>query len=338
MKNMVKLFELKLKKSKPSSLTNKEHKIMIRLYGSIKRAIFNTYGYVDLESVFTVLLSISQRIKYSDLGFTSLFAISRIIADHNLNITTEEEARAADKLLKRYRTFVRRVCRLKNSQEKRITDVYSDFFEKLCSEQSQKIRGKDGLQYSYPSGCSIYTTNYDAVLETYWQGIADINDLWKDTNGTLTLWVDKHEGDALNLIKLHGSLGWFGLSDRTIVKLPNFRKTYGKRAVQGEFMLYPIQQKDLYLYPWFNLFYRFKDDLERIKTWIVIGYSFNDEFILNMFVEALRIGDHKLILVTPDAVDIAERKFSLFSTDKVRQVSRKFGEKQTTIEIVKELE
>lgn len=103
-------------------------------------------------------------------------------------------------------------------------------------------------------------------------------------------------------------------------------------------MLYPIQQKDLYLYPWFNLSYRFKEDLERTKTWIVIGYSFNDEFILNMFGEALKIGDHKLILVTPDADDIMERKFSLFSTVKVRKVSRKFGEKQTTIDIVNELE
>lgn len=205
MKNMVKIFELKLKKSKPSPLTNKEYKIMMRLYRSIKKAIFNTYGYVDLESVFTVLLSISQRIKYSDLGFTSLFTISRIIADHNQNIATEEEARAADKLLKSYRTFVRRACVLKNSQEKIITDVYGDFFEKICSKQSQKIRGKDGLQYSYPYGCSIYTTNYDAVLETYWQGIAHINDLWKDTNGTLTLQVDKHEADVLNLI----NMAWF---------------------------------------------------------------------------------------------------------------------------------
>jgi hypothetical protein len=36
-----------------------------------------------------------------------------------------------------------------------------------------------------------------------------------------------------------------------------------------------------------------------LKTWIVIGYSFNDEFILNMFREALRIGDHRLTLVSP---------------------------------------
>jgi hypothetical protein len=329
MKDMVQLFEKKLEKS--SHLTNKE--IMIQLYGFIKKTIFNTYGYVDLESVFTVLLSISQRMKYSDLGFTSLFAISKVITDPNRNIATEGEQIAAEELLKIYKTFVRQACRLKDSKERRITEVYSDFFEKLCSYSNQKIKG-----YTYPHDCSIYTTNYDTVIETYWRGIAHINDLWKNTNGMWTLQVDQRAGDMLDLIKLHGSLDWFGLTDGTIVKLDKRPKTYGKRKVQGEFMLYPIQQKDLYLYPWFKLFYRFKDDLEHTKTWIVIGYSFNDEFILNIFREALRIGDHRLILVSPDADNIVEKKFSQYSTDKVRKILTRFGEKQTTIDIVTELD
>jgi hypothetical protein len=208
MKDLVKLFEKKLEKSKPNP-TTKEYEIMVRLYRSVKETLYNTYGYVDLESVFTVLLSISQRIKYLDLGFTSVFATSKFITDPNLNITTEENVTAADKLLENYRKFVRRSCRLKNTQEKRITKVYSDFFEKLGSKYpSQEVTGKDKKKYRYPSDCSIYTTNYDAVMETYWDGIAQINDLWKDTNGPLD--VRKREGDALNLYKLHGSLDWFG--------------------------------------------------------------------------------------------------------------------------------
>jgi hypothetical protein len=73
---------------------------------------------------------------------------------------------------------------------------------------------------------------------------------------TLTLDVERHEGDVLDLIKLHGSLGWLGLADGTIIKSDKRRTMYAKRNVQGEFMLYPIQQKDLYLYPWFDLFYK----------------------------------------------------------------------------------
>jgi len=86
MRDLVELLEQKLEKSKPVPITT-EHKIMTRLYRSVKKTLFNTHGYVDLESVFTVLLSISQRMKYSDLGFTSSFAISKFITNPNLNIT-----------------------------------------------------------------------------------------------------------------------------------------------------------------------------------------------------------------------------------------------------------
>ena len=34
----------------------------------------------------------------------------------------------------------------------------------------------------------------------------------------MTLDVERHEGDVLDLIKLHGSLDWLGLTDGTIIK------------------------------------------------------------------------------------------------------------------------
>ena len=129
MKKIVQLFEQKLERS---TYTNKE--VMMRLYGSIKEMLFDTYDYVDLESVFTVLQSISQRMKYSDLGYSSLFAVSKVIADPKLNIATEEEVATAKKLLRIYKAFVRRACLLKDTKETRITEVYSDFFEKLGSK------------------------------------------------------------------------------------------------------------------------------------------------------------------------------------------------------------
>jgi hypothetical protein len=54
--------------------------------------------------------------------------------------------------------------------------------------------------------------------------------------------------------------------------------------------------------------------LKHIRTWIVIGYSFNDEFIRNMFGEALRLGDHKLILVNPNADDIVKKNLMITRT------------------------
>ena len=72
--------------------------------------------------------------------------------------------------------------------------------------------------------------------------------------------------------------------------------------------------------------------MKRTKTWIVIGYSFNDEFILHMFVEALGAGDHKLILVTPNPNDVVEK----FSPDNVGKVSHRIRKDVDFDNIVKE--
>ena len=56
-----------------------------------------------------------------------------------------------------------------------------------------------------------------------------------------------------------------------------------------------------------------------------------------MFNEALRIGDHRLILVHPKANDIVEKKFR-DNASKIRKILTKFGAKQTTVNIATELD
>lgn len=86
----------------------------------------------------------------------------------------------ASKLIRKYRNFVRRKCKVKDSIEPLITDIYSDLFDKLGSKYNfPRYKGKHGREYVYPHNSSIYTTNYDSIVETYWQGIEHINDLWK---------------------------------------------------------------------------------------------------------------------------------------------------------------
>src|SRR5437867_2792258 len=103
---------------------------MTRLYHSIKEILIHTYGYADLESVFSVLYAISERAKYSDLGFTSTYAVTKLGTDPRENINTKNELKFASKLLLKYRNFVRRRCHIKNSAETKITDIYSDLFDK----------------------------------------------------------------------------------------------------------------------------------------------------------------------------------------------------------------
>jgi hypothetical protein len=175
------------------------------------------------------------------------------------------------------------------------------------------------------------------VIETYWRGIALINDLWRDEKGIKVLDVGKISNDAIDikLVKLHGSLDWFKLKNGKIVNLDSYRKRYGKQQVEGELMLYPLRQKDMYLDPWFDLFRGFKYDLSRTRNWISIGYAFNDEFITNIFRETLSRGGHKLIIVSPSVNEIVTEKFNSYKN--IGIIKAKFGERGTVSKILDEL-
>jgi hypothetical protein len=179
----------------------------------------------------------------------------------------------------------------------------------------------------------IYTTNYDRVLETYWED-KEINDLF--TRGGLQQLDLNKLIDRLNikLVKLHGSIDWFKLDDGRIVRSHVNRVKIAGRVVEGEIMLYPIQQKDLYAYPWLDIFRQFKEDLKRAKNWIVLGYSFNDEYVKAMFLEVLKDPkfEHKLIIVHPHVKEIAT-KFD-GKQGSIIYIKAKLGENETVPKIL----
>jgi SIR2-like domain len=203
-----------------------------------------------------------------------------------------------------------------------------------------QIEGKKYLIVDY----LVYTTNYDLIQEKYWQGVTEINDLIErddrdreilDLRRLPENYSYRGPPKQIKYVKLHGSLNLYRLSDGTIVKMESPGKKYGRTPVEEELMIYPIHQKDLYLYPWFDLFKQFKTDLDHTKNWIFIGYSFNDEFITNIILEILRKGNKKLIIVSPHASHIKE-KFSAHK-ESIIDISTKFGEKVTNESIFEAL-
>lgn len=124
-------------------------------------------------------------------------------------------------------------------------------------------------------------------------------------------------------MKLHGSLNWQKVDNGMIVKSERERMNIGGRSVIGQAMLYPIEQKDLYLEPWFDLFRGFKKDLLQMKIWVIIGYSFNDSFVKEIFLECMKKNQHKMIVVHPSAELIKEK---MFNFDSVETISRRFHE------------
>jgi hypothetical protein len=336
MKKLVDMFQEYLSSH---SFSYEDYSFMKSIYSNVKDIICDTYGYADLESVFTVIESLSHNIEYKELGFTSIYVLSNYGKEiKNKLIASPNEQKAAIKLLQLYKDFVRSACKEEDTMEDHITNCYKELFDMLGDKYKfDTVTGDDDLKYRY-GPCSIYTTNYDSVIERYWKGVSPIMDLWKDDKGITVLdpaIVLSGEMDV-KLVKLHGSLDWFKLKNGRIVNLPSYRAKHGKSPVEGEMILYPLHQKDLYLYPWFELFKGFKHDLSKTKTWISIGYSFNDEFIRNIFHEALNDSVHKFVIVAPDANGIVSDKFSNYE-DYIRKINGKFGETGTVSRILNEL-
>lgn len=323
MKEMVPAFEEYLNKL-PSDVPFRYQ--MPQLYKSIKEVLASAYGYVDLESVFSVIDAIGTGTKYSDLGFTASFAISRLRPNISKDsISNRDEQKTANNLLEHFKKFIRSKCTIDDSKFSQVDSVYRSFFEELGKKFKVGYTvGADGNHY-YATDWTIYTTNYDTCIESFWEGVADINDLFNEHGGVKVLAVDRvTEPGKPKIVKLHGSVDWYKLSTWKIVKTASQRARVGREPVRGEQMLYPVQQKDLYLYPWLGLVSGFKQDLQKMTNWIVIGYSFNDEFILNIFKELPSVDSrYNLIIVDPNAIQIVSTKFQDYS-GRVKTVSWKF--------------
>ena len=103
MKGLVNTFERQLREGSEPDL-----KEMYGLYHHIKTSLKSMYGYVDLESIFTVIEDLSKNVKYSDLGFTSAYILSSSLElGKNGNLANGKEKRLANALKIRIKDLTR---------------------------------------------------------------------------------------------------------------------------------------------------------------------------------------------------------------------------------------
>ena len=94
-------------------------------------------------------------------------------------------------------------------------------------------------------------------------------------------------------------------------------------------MLYPIAEKKLYLEPYISMLVRLNRELKRKKIWLVVGYSFNDPVIQEIFRKNWSVSK-QLILVHPKATEIINKKLSGI---KVEPVEKYFGLTKSDLEV-----
>ncbi|MGD0588335.1 MAG: SIR2 family protein [Thermoplasmata archaeon] len=293
----------------------------------------------DLEAVFTVVDSI---IDWSPdrMGVSAMYHATRAATlskgqspsagSPPLRIEKPDAntVSTASSLRKRFETFVERSCQIPDGQSPQIDRVYDALFRAYSAIPGP---GFGGRKRSYQSVGAMFTTNYDAVLEHFWVDVAEVGlETGFAYDSVARMNVSQPERlrqpQGFRLFKLHGSITWlddprYGLTEHQ--EPPQEMRTYTGRKFRGQVMLYPIEEKTLYTEPYLTMYQLLNRELAQDPNWVVVGYSFGDRVIRDIFLRNSTDNSH-LILIHPRADEIAKRLIGCRAM--VSVMKQKFGE------------
>ena len=164
---------------------------------------------------------------------------------------------------------------------------------------------------SHSDRTSVFTTNYDCVIEEYMKQCEQeymLVDGFKLTGQILEFHPEVfHENydpspRPVFLHKLHGSLNWAKI-DGKIQRAP--AELHSDDVGYQNMLIYPTlspkdNASDL---PYSALFKLFEMNMRDADALIVIGFSFRDKKIAKTINEAFVNGKKKLVIVSPDGID-----------------------------------
>lgn len=164
----------------------------------------------------------------------------------------------------------------------------------------------------------VFSVNYDTSIEQFCNTYKT-----SYTDGFDSKWNPKLFEEArfdIRLYKLHGSIMWYRTDRGDYVKIPTQTEHSETQLITGEraetLMLYPMRKWE-YAEPLLELLIMLKRRLENASFAIVVGYSFRDDHIRNIFWDAaVRNPKLSIILISPSAHRIyRERLMTYESTD-----------------------
>jgi hypothetical protein len=326
MKQMVPLFEETLS-SEPE----------LDVYFRTKRGLETQFGAerVDLEAIFTVFDSAINAGKLSDLGLLPAFYLSRFSKVEPDALITDilQDKEVLKSLRSKFEQFVQQRCTLLAEHHQKVIPTYDTLFAEISKRFGGNLQtSQQGFQVS---NLPIFTTNYDLCLEFYFTA-SNVEFLdgfqfnprnSKNELNPQILHDPNHPRPRL--FKLHGSISWVWLDNKTVIKSPDPlpQVTWDGRKPSGQLILYPIQNKATYVTPFIDMFYEFAYSLRTNRNWVVIGYSFNDDTIREMFLSNFT-SNKKLILVHPEADDLIANRLKAIGSS-IIPITSKFGESDT---------
>jgi len=332
MKEMVSEFQRELANNSGKGIRDE-----VLLYSRVAASLRQTFGRVDLESIFTVVDGIAQGKTLKDLGYFATFLAKNRRFATLLRPPLREDRETAQRLRARFEGYVKRVCWVRPDKLSSILSTYLAFFTEVsrATGANSQFNYEDAV-YSYNQYWDFFTTNYDNVLEVLWRSGIRQNALntgfQYDPTSKSEIWsptIVSQQGQP-RLVKLHGSVTWWKeeSTGRIVEKDQPPDAAYVPRKFGEQIILYPIQQKDAFVPPYFDMFYVLRQMLAGTRKWIVVGYSFGDEIIRAMFAKASTPGN-TLVLVHPDLRAATPLESEPGWSGKIKHVRTKFGELET---------
>jgi hypothetical protein len=342
MRHMTKLFNERLR----SEGSQEETGVYDRIVKELEKDLGKEE--VDIETIFSVVNGL-RKYSATDISPVSLY-VSRVLfgeslLDERIRLKTSD-LQILNSLETHFKYFVRECCVLKENSGDKIVNVYTSFFRNLHDEGGLNPipSAESALKFKYDYNWTFFTTNYDRCIEFFWDSAL------LDTRGRLVRgfvdqdrfldpdWFLKNFGNKylsapgeLRLVKLHGSTSWLVRKDNGKIEDKEYTFDQARRYIgtgsvyTDEIVIYPLFEKEMYLAPYIQLFYCLAKELAYRNVWLVIGYSFRDPVIKNIFATNLANTSKKMIVVGPNADEDVRREFANHN-DKIRSINARFGE------------
>jgi len=275
----------------------------------------------DLESVLTVLSGLIDPQQYVQDSGPFPWYLSQFTGVDQISKQSDLE-----NSVQAIKNYIYEVCRVKEDQIEKIIKTYDVLFETLNLDRIKTSRTPETLapipRAQQSSMGTIYlpvdiiTTNYDLCIEQYSnsKGIPMTNGFDADPTKTKLIFNINNlniqrEDNRIRLHKLHGSIDQWITDKEEIILMPTKQETtiYGDK-IRGELLIYPVQEKYIYQDPYFEIFHLFQEKLKRTPLCIIIGYSFRDNAVNNIFYNSIKENHQlKIFLIDPSATVIKSK-------------------------------
>lgn len=310
MAGMVDQFEQRLEHALPPHLT---------LFRAIKSKL-RDYAPFDIEALIRVLDHILAADPQSSLNDPAVHYFSdwghayEAMTKYKQEDASKDQS-AAKALLTDVKRFVAEVCVVKSRE----FQIYDAFLHQVLSKVGYNINEAVSQQNTSGQNYQIFTTNYDPIVEAFFDDKGLPYECGEGRNGQLD--IKASNSDLFNLTaprfqiyKLHGSVNWYQ-GEQGRLRCGTNAAESGSQTLRGdqvinELMIYPATQKYTFREPFYDMFHHLKQCLMRSQTCYIVGYSFRDEDILGVFHDALGLNASlSLCLIDPDAGNIIRSRF-----------------------------